>query len=47
MQTLRVLAVLFIVGVGIVAYAFWGRSGREASLPPAASSNRNSDHPTD
>lgn len=39
MQTLRVLAVLFIVGVGIVAYALWGRSGREASLPPAAPSN--------
>jgi len=36
MQTLRVLAVLFIVGIGIVAYALWGRSGREASLAPAA-----------
>lgn len=39
MQTFRVLTVLFIVGIGIVAYAFWGRSGREASLPPAAASN--------
>ena len=39
MQTLRVLAVLFIVGVGMIAYALWGRSGREASMPPAAASN--------
>lgn len=36
MQTLRILAVLFIVGAGIVAYALWGRSGREASLASAA-----------
>jgi sulfite dehydrogenase (cytochrome) subunit B len=36
MQTFRVLAVLFIVGFGIGAYALWGRSGREASLAPAA-----------
>ena len=36
MQTLRILAILFIVSVGIVAYALWGRSGREASLAPAA-----------
>jgi mono/diheme cytochrome c family protein len=36
MQTLRVLAVLFLVGLGIVAYALWGRSGREASTASAA-----------
>ncbi len=36
MQTLKVLAVLVFVGVGIVAYALWGRSGREASIAPAA-----------
>ena len=35
MQTLRVLAVLFLVGLGIVAYALWGRSGREASTASA------------
>ena len=36
MQTLRVLAVLTIVGIGIVVYALWGRSGREASTASAA-----------
>ncbi len=36
MQTLRVLAVLTIVGIGIIAYALWGRSGREASMASAA-----------
>lgn len=36
MQTLRVLAVLFVVGLGIVAYALWGHSGREASTASAA-----------
>jgi len=37
MQTLRVLAVLFLVGAGILAYALWGRSGREASVATEAS----------
>ena len=32
MQTLRVLVVLFLAGVGILVYALWGRSGREASI---------------
>lgn len=36
MQTLKVLGVLLFVGIGIVAYALWGRSGREASTAPAA-----------
>lgn len=36
MQTLRVLTVLVIVGIGILAYALWGHSGRQASLAPAA-----------
>ena len=36
MQTLRILAVLFIVGAGIYVYAVWGRSGREAGPALAA-----------
>jgi sulfite dehydrogenase (cytochrome) subunit B len=36
MQTLRVVALLVIVAVAILAYALWGRAGRErsAALPP-------------
>jgi sulfite dehydrogenase (cytochrome) subunit B len=36
MQTLRVVVVLLIVAVAILAYALWGRAGRErnAALPP-------------
>jgi mono/diheme cytochrome c family protein len=35
-QTLRVVVVLLIVAVAILAYALWGRAGRErsAALPP-------------
>jgi sulfite dehydrogenase (cytochrome) subunit B len=35
-QTLRVVAVLLIVAVAMLAYALWGRTGRErsAALPP-------------
>jgi sulfite dehydrogenase (cytochrome) subunit B len=35
-QTLRVIVVLLIVAVAILAYALWGRAGRErsAALPP-------------
>jgi mono/diheme cytochrome c family protein len=32
MQTMRILAVLFVVGIGILAYAIYGHSGREASM---------------
>jgi len=35
MQTFRVLAVLFVVGLGILAYALLGRSGREAPVAVA------------
>lgn len=37
MQTLRVVVVLLAVAVAILAYALWGRAGRErrAALPPA------------
>ena len=36
MQTLRVVVVLLIVAVAMLAYALWGRTGRERSavLPP-------------
>ena len=36
MQTLRVVVVLLAVAVAILAYALWGRAGRErsAALPP-------------
>jgi mono/diheme cytochrome c family protein len=36
MQTLRVVVVLLIVAVAMLAYALWGRAGRErnAALPP-------------
>jgi hypothetical protein len=36
MQTLRVVVLLLIVAVAILAYALWGRAGRErsAALPP-------------
>lgn len=36
MQTLRIVVVLLAVAVAILAYALWGRAGRErnASLPP-------------
>jgi sulfite dehydrogenase (cytochrome) subunit B len=34
-QTLRVLGVLLLVGLGILGYALWGRSGRQASEAPA------------
>ena len=36
MQTLRVVVVLLIVAVAMLAYALWGRGGRErsAALPP-------------
>ena len=36
MQTLRVAVVLLLVAVAILAYALWGRTGRErkAALPP-------------
>ena len=35
MQTLRVVVVLLIVAVAMLAYALWGRAGRErnAALP--------------
>ena len=36
MQTMRILAVLFVVGFGILTYAIYGHSGREA---PMASPN--------
>ena len=38
MQTLRVVVLLLIVAVAILAYALWGRAGRErsAALPPQA-----------
>src|ERR1700722_13429837 len=32
MQALRVLAVLFVVGIGILAYVLYGRSGREVAM---------------
>jgi mono/diheme cytochrome c family protein len=32
MQTLRILTVLSVLGLGILAYALYGRSGREASM---------------
>jgi sulfite dehydrogenase (cytochrome) subunit B len=35
MQTFRVLGILGIFALLILGYAFWGRSGREASLPSA------------
>ena len=31
MQTLRVVVVLLIVAAAILAYALWGRTGREQS----------------
>ena len=31
MQTLRVVVVLLIVAVAMLAYALWGRTGRERS----------------
>jgi sulfite dehydrogenase (cytochrome) subunit B len=34
MQALRILAVLFVVGVGILAYALYGRSRREVAMAP-------------
>ena len=34
MQTIRILTVLFVTGLGILAYALYGRSGREASMAP-------------
>ena len=38
MQTLRVVVSLLVVAVAILAYALWGRAGRErsAALPPKA-----------
>jgi sulfite dehydrogenase (cytochrome) subunit B len=35
MQTLRVIAVLSIVGLGILVYALWGRAGRSRSIAVA------------
>jgi hypothetical protein len=37
-QTLRVIVILLIVAVAMLAYALWGRAGRErrAALPPQA-----------
>jgi mono/diheme cytochrome c family protein len=32
MQTVRVIGVLVLVGLGILGYAVWGRSGRETPL---------------
>jgi sulfite dehydrogenase (cytochrome) subunit B len=36
MQTFRVLAILLFIGLFTLAYAIWGRAGRETSAAPAA-----------